>query len=61
MTPEELVAVVMELRSSIAEKMVELEEEPNWGTSEEREELGVALDELIVQAQGLRDLLQEDQ
>jgi len=61
MTPEELVAAVMELRSSIAEKMVELEEEPNWGTSEEREELGVALDELIVQAQGLRDLLQEDQ
>ena len=41
------------------EKVTELEEEPNWGTSEEREELLVAVDELIVQAQALSDLLQE--
>ena len=59
MTPDELKAKLEELRAAIVEKVTELEEEPNWGTSEEREELLVAVDELIVQAQALSDLLQE--
>ena len=61
MTPEEFKAKVEELRALIVEKMIELEEDPNWGTGEEREELALAIDELIVQAQTMSDVLQDDQ
>lgn len=59
MTPEEMKTKVEEVQTLIVEKLTDLEEEPNWGTSEEREELGLSLDELIVQAQAMRDLLTE--
>lgn len=59
MTVEECKAKLEELRTLIVEKMTELEEDPNWGTPEEREELAIAIDELIVQAQALSDALQE--
>jgi hypothetical protein len=59
MTPEEMKTKVEEMQALIVEKLTELEEEPNWGTSEEREGLGLSLDELIVQAQAMRDLLTE--
>ena len=60
MTPEELKAKVEELRVMIAEKLAELEEDSKWGSDEEREELGLALDELSVQAHSLSDVLQEE-
>jgi uncharacterized protein YdhG (YjbR/CyaY superfamily) len=59
MTPEELRTKVEELRTLIAEKLAELEEEPNWGSEDEREELVQALDDLIVQGEALSELLQE--
>ena len=59
MTPEELKAKVEELRTIIAEKLAELEEDPNWGTDDEREELVQALDDLVVQGEALSELLQE--
>jgi uncharacterized protein YdhG (YjbR/CyaY superfamily) len=59
MTPEELRAKVEELRTLIAEKLAELEEEPSWGSEDEREELVQALDDLIVQGEALSELLQE--
>ena len=59
MTPEELRAKVEELRALIADKLAELEEEPNWGSEDEREELVQALDDLVVQGEALSELLQE--
>ena len=59
MTPQELAAKVEELRAFVADKIAELEETPTWGTEETREELVSALDELVVQVQGLSELLQE--
>ena len=59
MTPEELKTRLEELRTLITDKLVELEEDANWGTEEERAEVVVALDELIVQAQAMSELLQE--
>ena len=59
MTLEELRAKVEELRTLIADKLAELEEEPNWGSEDEREELVQALDDLIVQGEALSELLQE--
>jgi uncharacterized protein YdhG (YjbR/CyaY superfamily) len=59
MTQEELRAKVEELRTLIAEKLAELEEEPSWGSEDEREELVQALDDLIVQGEALSELLQE--
>jgi hypothetical protein len=59
MTPLEFKAKVEELGVFIVEKMTELEEDPKWGTSEEREELAQSLDEIVIHAQGMRDFLQE--
>ena len=39
MTPEELKTKLDELRTLIVEKLAELEEDPKWGSEEEREEL----------------------
>jgi hypothetical protein len=59
MTPEEFKAKVEELRTLIADKLAELEEDPNWGTEDEREELVQALDDLVMQGEALSELLQE--
>ena len=60
MTPEDFAAKVEELRAAIADKISELEETPAWGTADGRQEVVQALDELIVQAQALSELLQQD-
>ena len=60
LTPEELKTRLEELRTLITDKLVELEEDANWGAEEERAEVVVALDELIVQAQAMSELLQEE-
>jgi hypothetical protein len=59
MTPEEFAAKVEELRAAIAEKIAELEENPKWGSEDEREEIINALDELVVQAEALSEALQQ--
>jgi len=59
MTPEEVAVKVEELRTLLADKITELEEDPKWGGEDERDELVQALDELVVQAQGLSELMQE--
>jgi hypothetical protein len=60
MTPEELKGKIDELRAVIVEKLAELEDDASWGSEEEREELVDALDELALQLEGLRDLLQQE-
>jgi len=59
MTPEELAAKIEELRAIIADKITDLEENPGWGGEDGRQELIQALDELIVQAQALSEVLQQ--
>ena len=58
-TVEEFKVRVEELRLLIVEKLAELEEDPKWGTPEEREEVADALDELAVQADALSAVLQD--
>jgi hypothetical protein len=59
MTPEELAAKIEDLRANIADKITDLEENPGWGSEDSRQELIQALDELIVQAQALSEVLQQ--
>ena len=40
MTPEEFAAKLEELRAVFADKLVELEENPKWGSEDQREETG---------------------
>jgi hypothetical protein len=47
-----------ELRSVLADKLVELEENPKWGSEDEREELLKTLDELSDQIDDLVEALQ---
>ena len=58
-TVEEFKVKLEELRLLIVEKLAELEEDPKWGTPDEREEVAEALDELAVQADVLSAALQE--
>jgi hypothetical protein len=60
MTPEDFAAKVEELRAVIADKIADLEENPAWGSADDRQEVIQALDELIVQAQALSEALQQD-
>ena len=48
MTPEELKVKIDEVRTLIVEKLAELDEDPKWGSEEEREELA-----LIYEAKGI--------
>ena len=59
LSPVELKEKVDELRALIVERIAALEEEPSWGTAEEREELAQALDELVVQGEALSDVLMD--
>ena len=58
MTPDEFAAKLEELRSALADKLVELEETPKWGSEDEREELLKTLDELSDQIDDLVEALQ---
>ena len=60
MTPEEFAAKIEDLRAVIADKIAELEENPGWGSEDGRQEVIQALDELVVQAQALSELLQQE-
>ncbi len=60
MTPEEFAAKIEDLRAVIADKIAELEENPSWGSEDGRQEVIQALDELVVQAQALSELLQQE-
>jgi hypothetical protein len=60
MTPEELKTKIDELRTLIVEKLAELEEDPKWGSEEEREELADALEDLSDQDAVMRDTLREE-
>ena len=59
LSPVELKEKVDELRELISERVAALEEEKNWGTDDEREELAQALDELVVQGGALSDVLRD--
>jgi hypothetical protein len=61
MTTEELKTKVDELRTLIVEKLAELEDDPKWGSEEERVELADALEELADQAVVMRDTLREEE
>jgi hypothetical protein len=59
LSPVELKEKVEELRLLIVERIAALEEETEWGSGEERDELAHALDELVVQGEALSDVLQD--
>ena len=59
LSPVELKEKVEELRELIVERVAALEEEKNWGTDDERDELAQALDELVVQGEALSDVLRD--
>jgi ribosome recycling factor len=61
MTPDELKVKIDEVRTLIVEKLAELEEDPKWGSEEEREELADALEELSDHAVVMRDTLREEE
>jgi hypothetical protein len=58
MTPEEFIAKLEEMRTIIADKLVELEEDPDSWTQEERDQVINALDELTAQMESLSEALQ---
>jgi hypothetical protein len=60
MTPEEFTAKLEELRAVFADKLVELEENPKWGSEGEREEMVKALDDLSDQIEDLMEALQAE-
>jgi hypothetical protein len=60
MTPEDFAAKLEELRAIIADKIADLEENPAWGSGDDRQEVIQALDELVIQAQALSEALQQD-
>ena len=59
MTPEEYTAKMEELRTLITEKLAELEENPKWGTADERDAIATLLDDIAVQADALSMSLSE--
>jgi ribosome recycling factor len=61
MTPEEYKVKIEEVRTLIVEKLTELEDDPKWGSEEERLELADALEELADQAVVMRDTLREEE
>jgi DNA-binding transcriptional ArsR family regulator len=60
MTPEEFTAKLDELRAAISDKVTDLEENPKWGSQDERLEIVHALEELVVQVEALIEALEEE-
>jgi hypothetical protein len=60
MTPEEFTAKLEELRTIVADKVTELEENPRWGSADQRQEIVHALEELTVQVEALMEALEEE-
>ena len=59
MTPEEFSTRLQELRTMVADQVTELEENPKWGSADERVEIVQALEELAVQVESLIEALEE--
>lgn len=59
MTPSELIDKLEELRAIVADKIADLEEQPKWGTSDEREAIINAIDDADVQLEALREALEQ--
>ncbi len=60
MTPEEFTTKLEELRAVISDKVTDLEENPKWGSQDERLEIVHALEELVVQVEALIEALEEE-
>ena len=60
MTPEEFTTKLEELRAIISDKVTDLEENPKWGSLDERAEIVHALEELVVQVEALIESLEEE-
>jgi ADP-glucose pyrophosphorylase len=60
MTPEEFTTKLEELRTIISDKVTDLEENPKWGSQDERVEIVHALEELVVQVEALIEALEEE-
>ena len=60
MTLEEFAAKLQEFRATITDKATELEEDPKWGTADERIEIVHELEELVVQVESLIETLEEE-
>jgi len=60
MTLEEFAAKLQEFRAAITDKATELEEDPKWGSTDERVELIHELEELVVQVESLIETLEEE-
>jgi hypothetical protein len=60
MTPEEFTQKLQEFRATVSEKSTELEEDPNWGSADERVEIVHELEELVVQLEALIETLEQD-
>lgn len=60
MTPEEFTTKLEELRAVISDKVTDLEENPKWGSQDERVEIVHALEELVVQVEALIEALEEE-
>lgn len=60
MTPEEFTTKLEELRAVISDKVTDLEENPKWGSQDERLEVVHALEELVVQVEALIESLEEE-
>ena len=59
MTPEEFSTRLQELRTMVADQVTELEENPKWGSADERVEIVQALEELAVPMESLIEALEE--
>jgi hypothetical protein len=60
MTIEEFALKLEEVRALLADQVAELEEDPKWGTADQREETLTALHEISVQIEALEETLQEE-
>jgi hypothetical protein len=61
MTLEEFAAKLQEFRAAITDKATELEEDPKWGSADERVEIIHELEELVVQVESLIETLEDDE
>ena len=59
MTPEEFTTKVQEFRTALTEQATEMEENPKWVSGDKRVELLHELEELVVQAEELIEILEE--
>lgn len=59
MTPGEFNTRLQELRTLVADQVTALEENPRWGSEDERLEVVQSLEELTVQVESLLEMLEQ--